>query len=316
MVKKREKSYQKATNVTYTNQSNLRIEGLSFDGTNSDCLTLNNCNGVVISRCKFSSPNGNYKGIYCLNNTQNVCVLDCEFDGLQIGFYYGGATTIANFLQLVGCKFKNSRGAAPRRQQVQFLQIRGRGIKVLRSKFFSDENNPDLIQVDYVNIFSGGGVATDWVEVAYCDFVGTNMVNQADIPGGCALTDGDDTQYCWFHHLKGFRVGSYGVGHSAGFDTIIEDCVVLTDRINNRSNFPYIAYNWRDNGEAFCARIDVRNNKARWVKKDGTLENSIYLGTPGVSACANVVQTNNNLDDKTLNEWNVVRPDFMLCPNF
>ena len=73
-------TYTNSSSLQYSNKSNFVIEGLEIGNVSNHCITLSNCQNVVIRNCKLG-PTPSRLGVY-LYGCSNVTVTNCTFENV------------------------------------------------------------------------------------------------------------------------------------------------------------------------------------------------------------------------------------------
>ncbi len=243
-------SLPKGTPTTYTNVSNLVIEGLQFTNKAGNNLAFINCKNIIIRNCYLG--NSSEEAIY-IEEGSNITIENNLFANNKGSIYSlktNGAVVIRNN------QFINAKGPGPRGQYVQLDKCTGAGNIIENNKgesWLGDSDPEDLISVfksrgtpespilSRNNVFRGGGPSSS---------------------GGGIMTGDTDGGYVIVENNILVDPGQYGIAAAGGKKIIIRN-----NKVFGRSqSFTNVGiYVWAQ-GEVPCADIEVSNNNINYTR--------------------------------------------------
>lgn len=260
--------YEISSPLTYTNEKNLIIEGLGF--TNSDslvsggrCISLWNCENVIIRNCKFQDVTLN-TAVYA-NESTNITVTNCVFENVSKAFLAGNCKGWIKFEEnnvknVVG----NLYGGSVFSQAVQFNSCVGPGNSISYNvvENIPGESSPE----DAISIFHSNGTAESPIIIRGNWIRGGGPSASG---GGILLGDwGGSYQIAEDNILV--NPGQYGMGIAGGHDMIIKNNKIYA-RQQSFTNVGLSICNWTQKQTGPSSNIVVENNSINWTKKDGSI---------------------------------------------
>jgi hypothetical protein len=284
----------KSNPVTYSNLNGTVITSLSFDGgwKSVDLLTLNNCQNVHITMCRFSNTNGISVR---LNNCTNVTV--------DYNFF-----TMVNFgvcaTNCVGTKVNFNQGLnlwAPVKYNgnfahfVQFINCSGAGQQINDNKF----HNIDGVAIhahDIVSIYQTSGTSASRVQIKRNQIKGGQWAGGFPNSGdtGTGIT-APDVSGAWYEITDNVVVNS-GVNGiicvGTGSNILVDKNIIVNDNKNAKVSYDGFTCTGAK------TNIVVSNNRVHWLDSKG---NSVGYWFGGGSTIKGGTLTNNNWNDTSLN---------------
>jgi len=267
--------YEKSPPLVYTRQQNIVIEGLEF--TNKDlsvsdgrCITLWNCENVIIKNCKFKDVLMK-TAIYAENST-NVTIINCVFENIQVGLLAGNCNGGIKFEEndiknIVGDLYDGSRFS----QAVQFNQCNGPGNSISYNVIenIPGESSPE----DIINIFHSNGTAESPIIIRGNWIRGGGPSGSG---GGILIGDwGGSYQIAEDNILV--DPGQYGMGIAGGHDMTLRNNKIYA-RQQPFTNLGLSIVNWTIEETGPSYNIIIENNKVNWTNKDGTFNIAWFSG--------------------------------------
>jgi hypothetical protein len=279
--------------LTYSNQSNLTISGLSFDGAKGsvNLLTLNNCSNIHITLCRFSNTNG--FAIY-LNGCTNITVDYCFFTLVNMGVYA---------YKCAGTKVNNNQGLnrwAPVQYQnnfahwVQFNACTGSGQQV-NNNIFEDVQGVAVHPHDAISIYQSSGVSGSPIQI------NNNWIRGGQTAGGwpssgdtgVGITAPDVSGN--YYEVKNNIVVNCGVNGiivvATGNNILIDGNIMVCDNTTMVTSYDGFTIS------GTVSAMTVSNNRVRWRTNTGSYT-GYWFGGP--STYPGVTLTNNNWNDTSL----------------
>lgn len=255
--------YTNSPRIQYVDKSNFVIEGLEITNTAENCISLYNCENVIIRNNKLGpSPTG--KGIY-LYNCKNITIIDCTFENVQSGlvasisqgikFEYNDLTNIVGPL----------KGGEKIGVMAQFIQVSGAGNSI---SYNVCENIPGKSQPeDIINLNQSNGTAQSPIMVK-----GNWIRGGGPSPSGGGINLGDmGGSYQVAEDNILVDVGQYGIGISGGNNMTLRNNKVYGSK-KPFNNVGITVCNWYENlGSSY--NITVANNEVNYIHKNGYLNN-------------------------------------------
>lgn len=279
--------------LTYSNQSDLVITGLSIDGAGKsvNLLTLNSCNNVHITLCRFSNTNGD--SIH-LNNCTNVTVDYCFFTMVNFG---------VNAIKCVGTKVNNNQGLnrwAPVQYSgnfshwVQFNGCSGSGQQV-NNNVFEDVQGVAVHPHDGISIYQSSGVAGspiqingNWIRGGQTD---GGWPNSGDTGVGITAPDVSGSYY----EVKNNIVVNSGVNGiivvASGSNILIDGNIIYNDNKTAKVSYDGLTCT------GTVTATTISNNRVLWLTSSGGYTGYWFGGSATKSG---VTLSNNNWQDTTL----------------
>lgn len=279
--------------VTYSSRSNITISNLSFDGGGKsvDLLTLNNCQNVHITMCRFSNTNGDS---IRLNNCVNCTVDYCFFTMVNFGVC---ATNC------VGTKVNFNQGLnlwAPVKYNgnfahfCQFINCSGAGQEINDNKF----QNIDGVAIhahDIISIYQTSGTSASRVQIKRNLIKGGQWAGGFPNSGdtGCGITAPDVSGS--YYDITDNVVVNCGVNGivciGTGSNILVDKNIMVNDNKNAKVSYDGFTCTGAK------SNIIVSNNRVRWLTASGGYTGYWFGGS---STIPGGTLTNNNWNDTAL----------------
>ena len=265
--------YEKASPRNYTNQNNIVIEGLEF--TNADtllfngrCITLWDCENVIVRNCKFKDVPLN-AAVYAQGST-NITVTNCVFENvskaLLAGSCKGGIIFTENDVKnVVG----NLYGGSVFSQAVQFNTCSGPGNSISYNvvENIPGESSPE----DVISIFHSNGTPESPIIVK-----GNWIRGGGPSPSGGGILLGDwGGSYQIAEDNILVDPGQYGMGIAGGHDMTLRNNKIFA-RQQSFSNVGLSIVNWTIRQTGASYNIVVENNAVNWTNRDGNFNTAYF----------------------------------------
>lgn len=284
----------KSNPVTYSNLNGTVISGLSFDGggASKDLITLNNCQNVHITMCRFSNTNGiSVRLINCQNTTVDYCF----FTMVNFGVFATGSTgTKVNFNQGLNlwAPVKYNGNFA---HWVQFYNCPASAGQQVNDNIFISQDNVAVHPHDAISLDAVSGVAGSPIQI-YRNKIKGGMINggwpnTGDTGVGITAPDVLGNYY----DIKNNIVVNSGVNGmlviATGSNINLDGNIIVNDNKNVKVSYDGFTISGSH------SNMTVSNTRVRWLRPNGT-----YLGNwfGGGSTYPGVTFTNNNWNDTSL----------------
>lgn len=281
--------------VQYSNLNGTLITGLSFDGAGAtkDLLTLNDCQNVHVTLCRFSNTGAR---AVVLNNCTNCTVDFCFFT--MVGFGIDAISCVgtkANFnqgLNLWQPAIYNNNFA----HWIQFYKCSGAGQQVNNNKLLC-KDGVALHPHDNISIDATSGTTSSPIQIH------DNLIKGGQIAGGfpkstdtgVGLTAPDENGNNY--DIRRNTVVNCGVNGiivvATGSNIVIDSNIMVND--NRAMKLSYDGFTI----SGTKSNMIVSNNRARWIRPDGTYL-GLWLGASGKTTFPGVTFINNNWNDTSL----------------
>lgn len=267
--------YETSPPLVYTDQKNIVIEGLEFTNTDSivsdgRCITLTNCENVIIRNCKFKNVPLN-AAIYA-NGSSNITVTNCVFENVQAGLRghkcEGGIKFENNDLKnIVGDLSGGSRFS----QAVQFDKCNGpdNSISYNVIENIPGESSPE----DVINIFHSNGTAESPIIIRGNWIRGGGPSGSG---GGILIGDWGGSYQIIENNIL-VDPGQYGLQIAGGHNMTIRNNKVY-GRQQPFSNVGLVIVNWTSKQTGPSYNITVENNRINWTNRDGVFNTAWFAG--------------------------------------
>ena len=235
-------------------QSNVLIENLQFENSDSIAIYVKKSSNITIRNCFF-----NKSALEAINieTSSNVTIENCLFNHAQSGVY----VMKSDVIKVINNQFVNvrKREDGSRGQFVQFNQVTGEGniIENNRGENFANESDPE----DLISLYNSHGSAASPIIVRNNIFRGGGP----SYSGGGIMTGDQGGSYLLVENNTLIDPGQYGIATAGG-----NNITILNNRIYGRqqpfTNNPL--YVWAQTGVA-CSDINVKGNKINWIDWSG-----------------------------------------------
>lgn len=289
--------------VSYSNKSNFAITGLSFNGggLSKDLITLNNCQNVHITMCRFSNTNGISVR---LNNCSNITVDYCFFTMVNFGVMATSCTgTKVNFNQGLNLwapvKYNNNFA-----HFVQYINCSGAGQQV-NDNIFICQKGIAVHPHDIISIYQTSGTSASRFQIKRNKIKGGQVAggwpNSGDTGTGLTAPDVSGSYYDITDNIC-VNCGVNGlIGVCSGSNLLYDNNISVCDDRTMKVSYDGFTFTGTKTNTI------VSNNRARWIRPDGSYL-GLWLG--GGSTQVGVTFINNNWNDASLNSS--IIPDSIL----
>lgn len=284
----------KSNPVTYSNLNGTLITSLSFDGGGKsvDLLTLNNCQNVHITMCRFSNTDGDS---IRLNNCVNCTVDYCFFTMVNFGVC---ATNC------VGTKVNFNQGLnlwAPVKYNgnfahfVQYINCSGAGQQV-NDNIFVNQKGVAVHPHDIISIYQTSGTSASRFQIKRNKIKGGQhdggWPNSGDTGTGITAPDVSGSYYDITDNIC-VNSGVNGIiGVASGSNLLYDKNIAVCDDRTMKVSYDGFTFTGTKTNTI------VSNNRARWIRPDGSYL-GLWLGKTGTTQVG-ITFTNNNWNDATL----------------
>lgn len=257
-------SLPEGTPTTYTNVSNLIIEGLRFTNKSGNNLVFKNCKNITIRNCCFGSSSEEAISIEEGSHITMENNLFANNKGGVYAFKTKGSIIIRNN------QFVNTKGPTPRGQYIQLDACTGAGniIENNKGESWLGESDPE----DLVSLFKSSGTEESPILVRNNIFRGGGPSSS----GGGIMTGDTDGGYVIVENNILVDPGQYGIAAAGGKKIIIRN-----NKVFGRSqHFTNVGiYVWAQ-AEVPCSEIEVSNNNVNYTKGNITIpeKNNLWDG--------------------------------------
>lgn len=239
-----------ATPATYTNLSNLVIEGLQFSNKAGGNLAFYNCKNIVIRNCYFGTSSE--EAIY-IEKGNTITIENNLFANNKGGVY---ALETKGGIIIRNNQFVNVKGPGPRGQYVQLDECTGAGniIENNKGESWPGESDPE----DLISVFKSRGTPESPILIRNNIFRGGGPSSS----GGGIMTGDTDGAYVVVENNILVDPGQYGIAAAGGKKIIIRN-----NKVFGRSqHFTNVGiYVWAQ-GDVPCADIEVSNNYINYTR--------------------------------------------------
>lgn len=271
-----------ASNQSYSNQSNIIIEGKRFTNPGGNILNFNNCTNVTIRNCYFGASSGeaiaitggnNFtieKNLFANNRTMVYCV-----------------NTTGN-IKVINNQFVNAKGPFPRGQYTQFNACSGAGNLVQGNvgECFEGNSHPE----DLISTFESKGTQASPLTIRDNVYRGGGPSTS----GGGIMAGDYGGEWVLVENNKLVNVGQYSIAASGGHNIVIRNNQVYADQ-KAWNNIGYYVADYT-NG-AGCGNITLSGNRSHYINKSGS-RNDFWSSGECSCSCASPT-------DITLSEMNI-----------
>ena len=269
-------SLPKGIPTTYTNLSNLFIEGLQFTNKSGSNLVFKNCKDITIRNCYFGSS---FEEAISIEDGSRITIENNLFANNKGGVYAlktNGSIVIRNN------QFVNTKGPTPRGQYVQLNACTGPGniIENNKGESWPGESDPE----DLISLFKSRGTAESPILVRKNIFRGGGPSSS----GGGIMTGDTDGGYVIVENNILVDPGQYGIAAAGGHNIIIRN-----NKVFGRSqHFTNVGiYVWAQAGVP-CSDIEVSNNYINYTKGNTVISEKNNLWEGGNCGTITGLETN------------------------
>ena len=287
-----EGSYKKSSEISYTNTSNIVIEGLELSN-----IELRDCHNITIKNCKLG-PTAK-KAIY-LYKCSNITVIDCEFEKIQTGLLAEYCTGNIKFEHNDVKNLQGERGNESV-QMTQYVHLSGPGNSV---SYNACENIAGESSVeDVISMYASNGTAQSPIMIVG-NWIRGGGPSQTS--GGIMLGDSGGSFQIAENNIL-VNPGQYGISISGGHDLILRNNKAYSKKLPH-SNVGLVVWDWwawKETGANPLHNITVENNQLNWTNRDGILNTTYIHSNAGV-----IKGLESNKHTPSLNE--AILPDVIL----
>ena len=243
-------SLPKGVPTTYTNLSNLLIEGLQFTNKSGNNLVFKNCKNITIRNCYFGLSS---EEAISIELGSGITIENNLFANNKGGVY---ALRTKGSVVIRNNQFINTKGPLPRGQYIQLDACSGAGniIENNKGESWPGESDPE----DLISLFKSRGTAESPILVRNNIFRGGGPSSS----GGGIMTGDTDGGYVIVENNILVDPGQYGIAAAGGNNIIIRN-----NKVFGRSqHFTNVGiYVWAQ-ADAPCSDIEVSNNDINYTK--------------------------------------------------
>lgn len=243
-------SLPKGTPTTYTNLSDLTIEGLRFTNKSGNNLAFKNCKNITIRNCYFGSSS---EEAISIEEGSRITIENNLFANNKGGVY---ALKTRGPIVIKNNQFINTKGPMPRGQYIQLDACTGAGniIENNKGESWPGESDPE----DLISLFKSSGTEESPILVRNNIFRGGGPSSS----GGGIMTGDTYGGYVIVENNILVDPGQYGIAAAGGKKIIIRN-----NKIFGRSqHFTNVGiYVWAQ-ADVPCSDIEVSNNYVNYTK--------------------------------------------------
>jgi parallel beta-helix repeat protein len=246
-------SLKRSIPASYTNISNLVIEGLQFSNHGGNNLSFKDCENITIRNCYFGES---AEEAISIEHGKNFTIENNLFANNKGGIY---ALQTKGGIVVRNNQFINVKGPLPRGQYVQLDDCSGPGNRIENNKgeCWPGESDPE----DLISVFKSSGTAESPILIRNNIFRGGGPSTS----GGGIMTGDTDGGYVIVENNILVDPGQYGIAAAGGTGIVIRNNKVYA-RAQKFTNVGI--YVWAQ-GEVPCADIEVSNNQVYFMKGNG-----------------------------------------------
>ncbi len=258
--------YTKTSPISYSNRSNIVIEGVEISNNNGYAIALYNSENITIKNSKFG-PTPMKTAIY-LFNCKNITIIDNTFENVQSGLIASTSSGIKFDYNDVTNVVGQIKGGDRIGVLAQFIQVSGAGnsISYNVNENFAGQSSPE----DLININQSNGTAQspivvrgNWIRGGGPSVSGGG-INLGDLGGSYQIAEDNIL----------VNPGQYGVAISGGHSMTLKNNKVYAKR-DHFNNVGMIAVNWYE-GQSHS--ITVSGNSINYTNKDGVQNSWWFAG--------------------------------------
>jgi hypothetical protein len=281
-------SYWPSGPIIMQGKYHMLITNIAISNLNRPCITLVNCNNIIINHCKFSYLKNAAIYIY---HCKNITIKNCYMEHVATGIY----ALKSQGIKVNYNKAKNIQGPYPKGQMVQFDEVSGpcNQVNYNRCENVAGASSPE----DVISMYKTNGTPASPVQITgnWIRGGGPNKIG-----GGIMLGDRGGS-YITVKYNRLVNPGQYGIAISGG--THMD---VTGNRIFSRQ-LPFTnvgIYVWAQASSA-CGLNKVAYNRVNWARANGELHGAWNKGNCG------------KIEDWDTNTWHVklnerILPDSLL----
>lgn len=243
-------SLKKSIPASYTNISNLVIEGLQFSNHAGNNLSFKDCENITIRNCYFGES---AEEAISIEHGKNFKIENNLFANNKGGIY---ALQTKGGIVIRNNQFINVKGPLPRGQYVQLDDCSGPGnlIENNKGECWPGESDPE----DLISVFKSSGTAESPILIRNNIFRGGGPSGS----GGGIMTGDTDGGYVTVENNILVDPGQYGIAAAGGTGIVIRNNKVYA-RAQKFTNVGI--YVWAQ-GDVPCADIEVSDNQVYFMK--------------------------------------------------
>jgi parallel beta-helix repeat protein len=283
----------KVSPYTIDGKSNITINYIKITSTDQDCLTITNCNNIVIQSSEFGDSKKTGINIY---NCKNITINDCFFYYVSTGI----SVQKSSGIKITNNRFLNMQGPMPRGQYVQFNHVYGEGNIIsynVGESVLGANSDEDLI-----NIFQSNGTPNSPIEVSHNKFKGSGTSTS----GGGIIAGDKGGSYEVIEDNILVNPGQYGIAIAGGSHMAIRNNVVYGKQ-QGFTNIGVYAWNQEGNGKTSDS-IEISGNRVNFTNKSGGRNDFWHHKNAG-----DIKGWETNKSDNTLNE-NILPQNLLSLP--
>lgn len=271
--------YKVSAPITLNGAHDMVISGLSIQNPRGICISLQNCQNIVIRNCKLGPSIQTGVDLY---NCKNIIVDSCYITTISTGLYAEQSSSIQFNYNAV----KNVQGPYPKGAMVQYNNVSGPGNKVLnnRCENISGASNPE----DAISMYKSNGTANDPIVISGNWIRGGGPSTHG---GGILLGDNGGSYIIAKNNIL-VNPGNYGMGIAGGTHMQIVNNKIYSDK-TTISNVGVYIWNQSTSG---CSLNTIIDNQVNWTRFTGEINNDWNNGN-----CGTVTGWNTNIWGAVLN---------------
>lgn len=297
-------SFTPSSPLSYTNQSNLVIENLSFTSSPSTAIWMQECSNIRIRHCKFKGFPHTAIGA---ENPVGLVIENCIFDSIGDGIlistnsahtFNGGFSTN---VKVSHNYFRNTMGGWPRHHCVMFAGLTPSTGSLINFNSFENIHLQSFVD-DMVSLYQAYGSVSDSIQVIGNWFRGGDW-NDANHTGS-GITFGDNGGS--YIHIKNnilVNTVSGAIGNAGANNTTVEyNKIYQSQELANPSNWAdgYIMKNFTSGSDSTaCYANTWQYNNGLYYTNNGSDATYRALSYAG-NGCTKATGTATNTVDYSL----------------
>lgn len=256
--------YKVSTPIIWDSINDSTVNALQITNPSGHCISLSNCNNIVIQKCKLGPSKK--EGVY-LYHCSNVTIMNCFMNSIETGVY----AVECSGIKVNNNDVKNVQGPMPRGQMVQFNNVSGTGnsINYNVGENIAGESNPE----DEINLYMSNGTEQDPIQV-----IGNWIRGGGPSTSGGGIMTGDNGG-SYIHVENNILVdpGQYGISISSGNHITVTRNMIFGKQqpFCNVGLFVWNQY------PSDCSSNTVTNNQINYTNKKGALNHMWNSGNCG-----------------------------------
>jgi len=265
--------------VIWDGINNSTITAIQITNPSGHCISLTNCNNIIIQNCKLGPSRK--EGVYLYKCT-NIVIINCSMSENETGVY----ATLSQGIRVDSNDVQNVQGPFPKGQMVQFDKVTGEGNSISYNigENITGQSTPE----DEISLYMSSGTAHDPIHV-----IGNWIRGGGPSTSGGGIMTGDNGgSYINVQNNILVNPGQYGIALASGNNITIRNNQIYSEK-RAYSNVGIYAFNQYSTE---CISDTIINNTINFRHKAGTLNNTWTNGS-----CGEVVGWKTNFYDPRLN---------------